>query len=51
MLDADVDTLLHVAVAHDFVDDNTDGGFCDVVDDASSTMGSCQKMSRQLLCG
>ena len=31
----DVDSLLHEAVADPFVEDDADGGFGDVVDDAS----------------
>ena len=39
VLDAEVDTLLHVPVADDLVDDDTDGVWCHVVDNAgSSTM-------------
>lgn len=34
MLYPDVDSLLHVAVANPFVEDDADGGFGDVVDDA-----------------
>ena len=34
MLDADVDTLFDIAIADALVDDDADGGFSDVVDDA-----------------
>ena len=34
MLDPDVDTLFNVAIPDALVDDDADGGFGDVVDDA-----------------
>lgn len=34
MFDSDVDSLLEITVADFLVDDNADGGFCDVVDDS-----------------
>ena len=45
VLDAEVDTLLNVPVTNDFVNDHTDGVWCHVVDDASSSaMPSVQTM-------
>jgi len=38
VLDTNVDPLFDVAIAHDFMDDDTNGAFCDVVDDARSTV-------------
>ena len=35
VLNANIDALLHVSVAHWLVEDDTDGGFRHVVDDAS----------------
>ena len=36
MLDSNVHPLLDVAVANDLVDDDTDGVWCNVIDDTSS---------------
>lgn len=38
MFDADVDSLFDVPVSDTFVDDDADGGFCDVVDDTGFTV-------------
>ena len=46
VLDAEVDTLLDVPVADDLVDDDTDGVWCHVVNDASSSAVSDKNSSR-----
>lgn len=52
VLDAEVDTLLDVPVANDLVDDNTNGVWCHVVDDAGSSAISAlrQKIQQEYVC-
>ena len=50
VLDAEVDTLLDVPVSDDLVDDDTDGVWCHVVNDARSSArdlaGVCMEQKR-----
>ena len=38
MLNPKVDMLFEVTIAYDFIDDDTDSAFCNIVDDACSTV-------------
>jgi hypothetical protein len=48
MLNTKVDTLFEVTIAYDFVDDDTDGTFCHIVDDARSTVVGHKDETRHL---
>lgn len=37
MFDADIDSLFYIAVSDNLINNNTDGGWCDVIHDTSAS--------------